>query len=260
MGAAVIPHHVIDGPEDAEVLVLGPSIGTSLGLFDAQVAGLADRWRIVRFDLRGHGRSAAPPGPYSIAELAADVVELLDSLGVDRCHYLGVSLGGAIGQWLGLHHAERLLTLTICASAAQFADPPQWPARAAAVRESGTGAMVPSRLGTWYTREFAAAEPEEAERLLGMLRATSAEGYAGCCEAIGTFDTRAALGDITVPTLVLAGADDPATPPSTVRVIADGIPGARFEVVPDAAHLLTAEQPSAVNALVADHLTRRVHA
>jgi 3-oxoadipate enol-lactonase len=93
-----------------------------------------------------------------------------------------------------------------------------------------------------------------------MLRATSAEGYAGCCEAIGTFDTRASLGEITVPTLVLAGADDPATPPDTVRVIADGIPGARFEVVPDAAHLLTAEQPAIVNALVADHLTRRVHA
>ena len=256
----MILHHVIDGPEDAEVLVLGPSIGTSLGLFDAQVAGLADRWRIVRFDLRGHGRSPEAPGPYSIAEMAADVAELLDTLGVDQCHYLGVSIGGAIGQWLGLHHADRLSSLTICASAAQFADPPQWPLRAATVREKGVEAMVPSRLGTWYTHEFAAREPDEAERLLDMLRATTAEGYAGCCEAIGTFDTRAELGRITVPTLVIAGADDPATTPDMMRVIADGVPGARFEVVPDCAHLLTAERPDVVNALVVDHLTRRVHA
>ncbi|HEX7306402.1 3-oxoadipate enol-lactonase [Lentzea sp.] len=252
----MIPHHVIDGPHDAEVLVLGSSIGTGLGLFDAQVAGLADRLRVVRFDLPGHGRSPASPGPYTVAGLAAGVVELLDSLDVERCHYLGVSLGGAIGQWLALHHAERLATLTVCATAARFADPAQWPARAASVREQGTEPIVPSRTGTWFTHGFAARRPAEAERLLAMLRATAPEGYAGCCEAIGTFDTRAELGRVTVPTLVLAGADDPATPPETVRFIADAIPGARFEVVPDAAHLLTAEQPEVVNALVADHLAR----
>jgi 3-oxoadipate enol-lactonase len=188
------------------------------------------------------------------------VVGLLDSLGVSQFHYLGVSIGGAIGQWLGIHHSDRLSTLTVCATAAQFPDPPQWPSRAATVREKGVEAMVPSRLGTWYTHEFAARRPEEAERLLDMLRGTTTEGYAGCAEAIGTFDTRAELGRITVPTLVLAGADDPATPPDLVRVIADGIPGARFEVVPGSAHLLTAERPEVVNVLVADHLTRRVHA
>ncbi|MEV6238578.1 3-oxoadipate enol-lactonase [Lentzea sp. NPDC051838] len=256
----MILHHVVDGPEDAEVLVLGPSIGTSTGLFDAQVAALADRWRIVRFDLRGHGESPDAPGPYSIGELASDVVELLDALGVRQFHYLGVSIGGAIGQWLGIHHGSRLLTLTLCATAAQFPDPPQWPARAALVREKGVEVMVPSRLGTWYTQEFAVLQPEEAERLLDMLRSTTVEGYAGCAESIGTFDVRSELGKITVPTLVLAGADDPATTPEIVRVIADGIPGARFEVVADAAHLLTAERPEVVNALVVDHLSRRVHA
>ncbi|GGU23881.1 3-oxoadipate enol-lactonase [Lentzea flava] len=252
-------HYTVDGPDDAEVLVLGPSIGTSLGLFDAQVAAFADRWRVVRFDLRGHGGSPVLPGPYTVADLAGDVLELLDHLRVRRFHYLGVSIGGAIGQWLALH-SDRLLTLTICASAAQFADPPQWPARAATVRAQGTSVMVPSRLGTWFTQEFAEREPAEAERLLDMLRATAAEGYAGCCEAIGTFDVRDELGRITVPTLVLAGGDDPATPIDTVRAIADGIPGASFAVVPDAAHLLTAERPEVVNAMVADHLTRRVHA
>jgi len=250
-------HHAADGPENAEVLVLGPSIGTDLGLFDAQVDGLADRWRVIRFDLRGHGRSSAPPGPYSIADLAGDVVELLDHLGVRRFHYLGVSIGGAIGQWLALHHASRLITLTICASAAQFTDPPQWPARAETVRTRGTEAMVASRLGTWYTRAFAACKPKEAERLLDMLRATSAEGYAGCCEAIGDFDVRARLGQITAPTLVLAGAEDPATPVDLVRTIAKGIPRALFTVIPDAAHLFTAERPEVVNAMVAGHLMRR---
>ncbi|MET9627223.1 3-oxoadipate enol-lactonase [Lentzea sp. NPDC006480] len=256
----MILHHLIDGPQDAEVLVLGPSIGTSTGLFDAQVAAFADRWRIVRFDLPGHGRSPDAPGPYSIEGLTANVIDLLDSLGISRFHYLGVSIGGAIGQWLGIHHSDRLLTLTLCATAAQFPDPPQWPARAAVVREKGVEAMVPSRLGTWYTHEFAEQRPDEAERLLDMLRNTTTEGYAGCAESIGTFDVRAELGKITVPTLVLAGADDPATTPDLVRFIAESIPGARFEVVPGSAHLLTAERPEVVNALVVDHLTRRVHA
>ncbi|WP_439656768.1 3-oxoadipate enol-lactonase [Lentzea sp. HUAS TT2] len=253
-------HYAVDGPPDAEVLVLGPSLGTDLGLFDAQVAGLADRWRVVRFDLRGHGGSPVVPGPYSIADLASDVVELLDHLGVRRFHYLGVSIGGAIGQWLALHWGSRVLTLTICASAARFADPPQWPVRAATVRAEGTAAIVSSRTGTWFTEDFAAREPAEAERLLDMLRATSAEGYAGCCEAIGTFDVRSELSAVTVPTLVLAGADDPATPPELVREIADGIPSARFEIVAGSAHLFTAERPEIVNTAVAGHLTRRVHA
>ncbi|WP_394618066.1 3-oxoadipate enol-lactonase [Lentzea sp. JNUCC 0626] len=253
-------HYAVDGPADADVLVLGPSLGTDLGLFDAQVAALADRWRVIRFDLRGHGRTPAAPGPYTMADLASDVVELLDHLGVRTFHYLGVSIGGAIGQQLALSYPARVLTLTICASAARFADPPQWPVRAATVRAEGVEAMVASRPGTWFTHEFAAREPEEARRLLDMLRATSAEGYAGCCEAIAAFDVRADLGRVAVPTLVIAGADDPATPPDLVREIADGVPGARFEVVADSAHLLTAERPEVVNAMIAGHLTRSVHA
>ncbi|WP_237047917.1 3-oxoadipate enol-lactonase [Lentzea guizhouensis] len=253
-------HYAVAGREDAEVLVLGPSLGTDLTMFDAQVDGLADRYRVVRFDLRGHGRSPVEPGPYSMADLAGDVVEVLDHLGVRRCHYLGVSIGGAIGQWLALHHPDRLITLTVCATAAQFCDPPSWAERAAVVRAEGTAAMLPSRLGTWVTHSFACHRPQEAERLAEMLLATSAEGYAGCCEAIGAFDVRAELGRITTPTLVLAGAEDPATPVDMVRAVADGIPGSLFTVVPDAAHLLTTERPEVVNAMVAGHLARRVHA
>ncbi|GAA4865009.1 3-oxoadipate enol-lactonase [Pseudonocardia benzenivorans] len=254
--AAVELHHVIDGPPDAPVVVLGPSLGTDVGLFDAQVAALADRWRTIRFDLRGHGRSPAPPGPYTIADLAGDVLALVDALGVERFHYAGVSIGGAIGQWLGIHHADRLLSLTVCASAARFGAPDSWPVRAATVRAEGTESMVASRPGTWFVPKFAQEQPREVERLLAMLRSTSREGYAGCCEAIATYDVREQLGRITAPTLVVAGAEDPATPVDMVRAIADGIPGSTFVVVPDAAHLVNAERPEPVNRALAEHLER----
>lgn len=247
-------HHDVQGPEEAPVLVFGPSLGTDLGLFDAQVAGLAGSYRIVRFDLRGHGRSEVPSGPYTIGELAADVVVLLDSLGVARFSYCGVSIGGAIGQQLASEHGDRMDALVICASAARFADPDSWPVRAAKVREEGTEFLVPSRTGAWFTAEFAQRNPAEAERLLMMLRTTPPEGYAGCCEAIGAFDVRDRLGGITVPTLVIAGSEDPATPPDMCHVIADGIPSARFQVVAGASHLLNAERPDVANAAIVGHL------
>jgi 3-oxoadipate enol-lactonase len=247
-------HAAIDGPADAPVLVLGPSLGTDLHLFDALVADLSADWRTVRFDLPGHGGSAALPGPCTVPEIAANVLALLDGLAVERFNYAGISLGGAVGQQLAVDAGDRLLSLTVCASAARFPDPPSWTARAATVRAEGTEAMVASRTGTWWTPAFARHAPLEVERLLATLRGTSDEGYAGCCEAISAFDVRAELNRITVPTLVLAGAEDPATPVDLIREIADGIPGARFVVVPEAAHLLTAERPAEVSRLLAEHL------
>jgi len=246
----------VDGPAHAPVVVLGPSLGTDLHLFDAQVAELAGDWRLVRFDLPGHGGSAAPLRPCTVPSLASDVLALLDHLHVQRFHYVGISLGGAIGQQLALDAADRLLSLAVCASAARFPDPPSWLARAAKVRTEGTAAMVESRTGTWWTPAFEERAPAEAARLLDMLRATSDEGYAACCEAISTFDARPELPRITVPTLVLAGAEDPATPVELVREVADGIPGARFVVLPHAAHLLTAEQPAEASRLLSEHLRR----
>ncbi len=241
-------HHVEDGPADAPVLVLGPSLGTDLGLFDAQARALADRFRVIRYDLRGHGGSPVVPGPYGVADLADDVRRLLDDLGIDRFAYAGVSLGGAIGLQLASTAPERVTHLIVVASAARFPDPPSWKARADRVRAEGTEFLLPSRIGAWVTPRFAESRPEETERLLAMLRRTSREGYAACCETIETFDVRDRLSQITAATLVIAGADDPATPPDTVREVADGIPGARFVVVPEASHLVSAEQPEAVTA------------
>lgn len=245
-------HHRIDGPDDAPVVVLGPSLGTDLHLFDAQAAALADRYRVVRYDLPGHGQSPTPHGPYSMAGLAGDVAALLERLGIERAHHVGVSVGGAIAQQFALDHPDRVLSVTVIASSARFADPESWPQRAATVRENGTEAMVASRPGTWFVPSFAGTD--EAQRLLAMLRATNAEGYAGCCEAIATFDVRDRLGAIEVPVLAIAGAEDPATPPDMVRLIADSVRTRRFETVADSAHLLNAEKPDLVNDLLAAHL------
>jgi 3-oxoadipate enol-lactonase len=241
-------HHVAGGPADAPVLVLGPSLGTDLGLFDPQARALADRFRVIRYDLRGHGGSTVVPGPYGVADLADDVQRLLDRLGVDRFAYAGVSLGGAIGLQLAVTLPERVTHLVVMASAARFPDPPSWKQRAERVRAEGTEFLVPSRIGAWVTPGFAESHPAETERLLTMLRSTPREGYAACCEAIEDFDVRDRLPGITAATLVVAGRDDPATPPDTVREIADGIQDARFVVVPEASHLVSAEQPEAVTA------------
>jgi 3-oxoadipate enol-lactonase len=246
-------HAVEDGPAGAPVLVLGPSLGTDTGLFDPQVAEFSRTHRVLRYDLRGHGGSQVVPGPCTIADLAGDVLALLDDLDVDRFCYAGVSIGGAIGQQLALTAPDRLDRLAIIASAARFADPPSWTVRAAQVREQGTEVLVPSRTGTWFTAEWAEQEAAAADRLLDMLRATPAEGYAACCEAIGVFDVRDRLQDITAPTLVVAGAEDPATTVDMVRLLADGIPESEF-VVPGAAHLPDATHPGAVDAALRTHL------
>lgn len=244
----------IAGPEDAPVVVLGPSLGTDLGLFDSQTAALEGKYRVIRYDLRGHGNSEVPQGPYTIQAMAEDVLALLDELGVRRFSYVGVSIGGAIAQWIGVHHGDRLDGLVIIASAAQFYDPPSWSERAKKVLAEGTGFLVPSRTGAWFTEEFAEQQPEAAEWLLRMLRTTPREGYAGCCEAIGEYDLRGQLHKVTAPTLVISGEEDPATPVETCRAIADGIPGAELLVVAGVSHLLNVEAPDVTNAAIVRHL------
>ena len=251
-------HHVVDGPADpgtdAPTLLFGPSLGTDLHLFDPQVAALADRYRCVRFDLPGHGSSPDASGDLTIEDLARGALAAADAAGVSEFHYVGVSIGGAIGQWLGAHGGDRVRSIALLATAARFPNPQAWPQRAATVREQGTGAMVASRPGTWYVEDWARRNPEAEQRLLDMLRAAKREGYAACTSAVGGFDIRAELASISVPALVVAGADDPATPPAVVREIATGIAGARYAEIADAAHLLSYERPDEVNALIEEHL------
>lgn len=246
----------IDGPADAPVCVLGPSLGTALELWDPQVPELARDWQVLRYDLRGHGGSATPPGPYTVGELAADVLTLLDALGMDRVAYCGLSLGGAVGSWLALHHPRRISSLVLCCTAAKFGEAQSWRDRAARVRAEGVDWLAGPSTERWFTSAFPAKAPDEVERLLDMLRGTDPEGYAGCCEALGDFDIRDRLHEVDVPTRVVAGEGDPATPVAAMRELADGIPGADFVVVAEAAHLANVEQPAAVTEAVVEQLHR----
>ena len=246
-------HHVADGPESAPVVLFGPSLGTDLHLFDAQVAALSDRFRCVRFDLPGHGGSPDVTDDLTIAELAEGALAVV---GDTDFHYVGVSIGGAIGQWLGVHGGERVRSIAVLATAARFPNPEAWPQRAATVREQGTEAMVASRPGTWYVEDWARRDPAGEKRRRDLRRAATPGGSAAGCAAVGAFDIRAELGSVSVPALVVAGADDPATPPATLREIADAVPGAEYAEIADAAHLLNYERPDEVNALLERHLAR----
>jgi 3-oxoadipate enol-lactonase len=246
--------HRFDGPEDAPVVVLAHSVGCDLSMWDPQVDALSARFRVLRYDHRGHGGSPVPDGPYSMADLGGDVLALLDRLELERVHVGGLSLGGMVAMWLATHAPQRVDRLVLCCTAAHFPPPELWDERARAVRAEGMGALVDGVMERWLTPGFRAREPEAVERLRATFLATAPEGYAGCCAAIRDMDLRAELPGVAAPTLVLAGAEDPATPPARGAEIADAIPGARLEVLPDAAHLANLEQRDALTRAMAEHL------
>ena len=248
-------HHVVEGPEDAPPLLLGPSLGTAIAMWDPNVEALASRFRLVRFDHRGEGASPTPPGPYEIADFGRDVLDLMDALGIERASYAGVSIGGMVGMWLGVHAPERIERLVLICTAAYLGPPSRWAERAAAVRAAGTTeAVADGVVDGWLTPDFAAQHPDVRTWLRAMLVASPPDGYAECCGAIERMDQRPDLPRISAPTLVIAGAQDPATPPDIAREIAGGIPGARLEIVEDAAHIANVQQPAAVTELIVHHL------
>jgi 3-oxoadipate enol-lactonase len=253
--SAVDVHTVIEGPSDAPVLVLSPSLGSSLDMWEPQSTALKDRFRVVRYDHRGHGRSPVPPGPYEMADLGEDVVRLLDRLDVAAAHLCGISLGAMAGMSLAGTHPDRVRRLVLCCTAARMPAPEAYGQRAAAVRANGTAAIAPDIVSRWVTPGFAAAHPEVVKRLQAMVAASPDEGYAACCQAIQRMDLRDLLPRISAPTLLIAGAEDPATPPEHAELIAAKIPDARVEVLSPAAHLASIEQPDTVSRLIADHLS-----
>jgi 3-oxoadipate enol-lactonase len=250
-------YHVIDGPEDAPVLLLGPSLGTSTDVWERNIGPLAERFRVVRYDHRGEGRSPEPAGPYEIADLGRDVLALMDRLWIERAHVGGVSLGGMVAMWIGAHAPDRVERIVPMCTSAHMPDAP-WAERAAAVREAGsTEPIADTVVRNWLTPGYASEHPEDRAWLRGLLTASPPEGYANCCEAIERMDLRDELPHVEAPTLVISASDDPSTPPEHQRVIADLIPGARLEVIEDAAHLANVQHPSTVNQLIIDHLEGR---
>jgi 3-oxoadipate enol-lactonase/4-carboxymuconolactone decarboxylase len=237
-----------DGPAGAPVLVLLNSIGTSSEMWTPCVGALAEQFRVVRVDTRGHGESpASPPGTScSLADLGRDVLEVLDELGVERAHIAGLSLGGIAALWLAIHSPQRVARLAVLCAAAHLPPASGWHDRAAAVRADGMAAIadIPGRL--WITGALATRDPELLGRLQAMQADVDPESYAQCCEALAGTDLRADLGRVAAPTLLIAGADDPAAPPDALRAIAEAGPGARLQVLESAAHIATVEQPAAI--------------
>lgn len=257
LAASAIPvHSIIEGPADAPVVILSHSLGASIDMWRPQAAVLARHLRVVRYDLRGHGLSPVPPGDYSIADLGADIVALLDRRGIARAHLCGLSLGAMVSLWVAAHFPERVSRLVVCCTSARLGPPAFWAERAALVRAQGTSAIADAVIGRWFTAPWLAANASNAARaaeLRATIAATSAQGYAGCCAAIEHMDLRPDLGAIRAATLAIAGADDPSTPPTQLEAIAAAIPRSRVQIVA-AAHLANVEQPERVTELILEHL------
>jgi 3-oxoadipate enol-lactonase len=238
-----------------DTVVLASSLGTARRMWDPQLGPLGERYRVITYEMRGHGDTAAPQGPYSIADLARDVLAHLDRLAIRRVHFCGLSIGGMIGQWLAAHAPERIERLVLLCTSAHAPPPASWHERARVVRAAGSTAPIADAVvSRWLTPGFAAAHPKLRDRLRAMLLACDPEGYASCCEAIATMDLRAGLGEIRAPTLVVGATDDLALPVAAhTDPLARCIPRARRVVVPGA-HMASVESAELVNDLILDHL------
>lgn len=242
----------IDGDAAAPALILSNSLGTTLEMWDPQVAALSEHYRLIRYDTRGHGGSPVTPGPYSFADLGQDVLAVLDTLGIAQAAFCGISMGGHTGLWLGIHAGSRFTAIAVCNSAAKIGTPQGWNERAAMVRKGGQASMqalAESSPGRWFSADFVNAQPAQVQRAQAWLASVAPQGYAACCEALATSDLRADLGRITTPTLLLAGASDPVTTVADAQAMQAGIAGAQLAVVP-ASHLSNLEAPRAFSQAV----------
>jgi 3-oxoadipate enol-lactonase len=248
--------HRVDGPADGPPVVLAPSLGTTLEMWDGLVGTLAERYRVVRVDTRGHGRSPVPDGPYTMAGLADDVVAVADELGLDRFAFVGLSLGGAIGQLLALEYPQRLGALVLCCTVPKFGEPAGWLDRAAQVRAEGMEVLAEPTRGRWFTDDFRDRHPDEVERLIAMITTTPVAGYAACCEALAGFDVGERLDRVSAPTRVIAAEHDQAAPVDQVREMRARIPGADLLVLDGASHIANVADPKRFDAAVLEHLER----
>ncbi len=245
-GSRALPMHTLqyrfDGPQDAPVLVIGPSLGTTWHMWDRQIPELSQHWRVFRFDLPGHGGAPAHPAT-AVGELSDRLLATLDSLGVQRFGYAGCSIGGAIGADLALRHPHRVAALALVAASPRFGSADEFRQRGVIVRTNGLEPMARSAPDQWFTPGFAAAQPAIVEWAVQMVRTTDPGCYIAACEALAAFDIRPELGRISVPTLVLVGAEDHVTGPAEARTLVAGIPDARLALVPGASHLAPSSSP-----------------
>jgi len=249
-------HVVVEGRDDAPVLILSNSLGTTHRMWDDQVKPFTQHFRLVRYDRRGHGQSGSPPGPYTMERLGRDVVAVIDALGIKKINWCGLSMGGMVGMWLGANVPDRINRLILSNTSAYYADKTPWNDRIKTVREKGLKSIVNGNMERWFTKDFRERAPQALARMSEMFLSTPLEGYVGCCEAVRDMDHRDILPKVSVPTLVIAGRHDPATTVEAGEFIRSRIPGAAMTLI-DAAHISNIEQPHDYADIVLGFLTQK---
>lgn len=247
-------HYELSGKADAPVLLFSNSLGTNLAMWEGQRAGLEKQFRILRYDKRGHGASSVPPAPYKIEQLGQDVLGLLDGLRLDRVYFCGLSIGGLTGMWLGIQAPQRLHKLVLCNTGARIGTLEMWNERIESVRKGGTRPIAPAVVERFFSPEFRARNPQAVAAAEDVLGKIATEGYVGCCSALRDADLRDRVGSIRVPTLIIAGSKDNATPPALGQELRNRIPGAQYVELP-AAHLSNIEAATEFNAAIGKFLS-----
>lgn len=235
-------HVAMDGPDKGPCLMLSNSLGSDLTMWDPQLAAFSEHFRVIRYDSRGHGKSDAPQGPYTVERLGRDAVSILDHLGIAKTHWCGLSMGGMVGQWLGANAPSRLDKIILSNTTSHYTDKQSWTSRIEFVQTNGIKAMAAPSIERWFSADFRQREPTTVERATRMLLATDPEGYVGCCAAIRDMDLRPLLSKIKAPTLVIAGTLDAATPVEMQELICSQLGGAKLATL-EASHLSNIEQP-----------------
>ncbi|WP_042879984.1 3-oxoadipate enol-lactonase [Cupriavidus necator] len=248
--------YTVDGPESAPAILFSNSLGTDHTMWDPQAAALAGRFRVVRYDTRGHGRSTAPGDAFTVELLGHDVIALLDALGIGQAVFCGLSMGGLTGMWLGIHAPERFSRIVLANTAAKIGNADGWNTRIDTVLRDGMAVMVAPSVERWFTPGFAATADRALDGLRSVLAGLDPRGYAASCAAVRDADFRQTVSSIPVPVLVIAGSQDPSTSAQEGRALADAIPGARFVELP-AAHISSFEQPGRFTAALIDFVHGR---
>jgi 3-oxoadipate enol-lactonase len=251
-------HYEISGKPSAPVLMFSNSLGTTLDMWEPQIAECERQFQILRYDMRGHGQSSTPAGPYSIEALGRDVLVLLDALSLERVHFCGLSIGGVIGQWLGIHAPSRLRKLVLCNTAAKIGTADTWNARISTVEREGMAAIIDAIIARWFTAPFLATGTPVIGAMRQMLISVDPAGYVAACAAIRDMDQREEVASIQTPTLVIGGEYDPVTTIHDARFLEGRIIGARFVSLP-AGHISNAEVPAQFNAALLNFLTSDSH-
>ena len=249
-------HYRFDGPVDGPPLVMSNSLASNLHMWDWQMPALTDRYRVLRYDSRGHGGSAVPPGPYSIDLLVQDARALMLGLGIPQARFVGLSKGGSVGQLLAAKHPEMVRALVLCDTTSFAGGPAIWQPRIDAAAKGGMETVCAATLERWFTPAFRQSSPAAVEKVRQMILGTPAAGFVACCEALRDMNQTALLKGITAPTLIIVGKDDPGTPVAHSEVLHREIAGSRLLVLDDAAHFANVEQAGPFNAALRDFLDR----